>query len=290
MAGIRQHVARRLTPRAPDPSSSTASAASSWTPSPAKLPPTPLPADSTNAALEAIYTRPSSCLLIFPGVTARPLAELLDDQVRYLVFIDATWRFAKEMVAASEPLTALRCAVLEPPPGVKPNFVVRKPLLLAGSAGSFSGPAPPGSAPWCPGPTAAAAAAAGEAEDTEASRTDRTEEEPRWGFSTAEAVALAADEVQRLRATVAAPAGEASEAREAGEATGEATGGAWRAVSGAVGAYARLQLERTTAPRARPERPGYIPGLYEGLVQSSSNGHAPSCGMRGLASGERLAE
>merc|ERR1711920_232214 len=115
---------------------------------------------------------PARCVLIFPGPAAKPLHEVLDADVRHLVFVDATWRFAREMVAASEQLTLLRCAVLTPPAGIKPVFVVRKPLLLS-------------------------------SESATADNSDRSDgakdDEQRWGYSTAEAVAPAVDEVQRLR-------------------------------------------------------------------------------------------
>lgn len=185
VTGVRQHPARKLPPEPP-------------------------------SGLEFIYERPASCVLVFPSAGAKPLHEVLDAGVQHLIFIDATWRFAKEMVAASEPLAAVRCAVLTPPPSTRPVFVVRKPLRLP--------------------PSGNAAPEAGE---------DGADDE-RWGFSTAEAVGLALDEAQRVLSDAVPPHSY------------------YPAVASALGAYARKQLERTTAPRARPERPGFIPGLYEG--------------------------
>jgi len=204
VAGIRQHLARRLSPQDPP------------------------------AGLEFIYEQPASCILVFPAQGAKPLCEVLHAGARHLIFVDATWRFAKEMVAASEPLAALRCAVLTPPPGTRPVFVVRKPLLLPPAEG-------------------------GGAEGTAAGGPGGAEEE-RWGYSTAEAVGLALDEVQRLRSD-SAP-----------------LRGYYPAVARALGAYARKQLERTTAPRARPERPGYIPRLYEESAVAPEPGASPLSG------------
>eukprot|EP00930_Biecheleria_cincta_P008072 TRINITY_DN109427_c0_g1_i1.p1 TRINITY_DN109427_c0_g1~~TRINITY_DN109427_c0_g1_i1.p1 ORF type:complete len:263 (+),score=51.91 TRINITY_DN109427_c0_g1_i1:99-791(+) len=165
VSGVRQHVTRRLPARGSAP-----------------------------AGLEHLYEQPETCLLVFPGPGARPLREVLDPGVRHLVFVDATWRFAREMASASstassskngcsegaalEPLAAMRRAELTPPPGTRPVFVVRKPLLLGRDA------APADCLPADVGSTEEAAdAAAGD----------------RWGFSTAEAVALALDEVAVLR-------------------------------------------------------------------------------------------
>merc|ERR1719387_2416129 len=39
----------------------------------------------------------------------------------------------------------------------------------------------------------------------------------------------------------------------------------WPVVAKALGTYARMQLERTTTPRIRADRPGFIPQLYDGL-------------------------
>lgn len=179
LAGIQEHVTRRLSPAGPP------------------------------AGIEFLYESPQSCLLVFPGPNAQPLSEILDADVKHLVFVDATWRFAREMVKSSEPLAALRCATLSPPPGTDPVFVVRKPLLLEPTGDS------------------------------------QTDPEQRWGYSTAEAVALAMDEVRALR--------------DPGSTESEA----WPVVGTALGAYARHQLERTAAPRVRENRPGFIPGLYD---------------------------
>merc|ERR1712039_695966 len=135
------------------------------------------------------------------------------------------------MGAASEQLTLLRCAVLTPPAGIKPVFVVRKPLLLSSES-----------------------ATADNADRSDGAKDD----EQRWGYSTAEAVALAVDEVQRLRTNSVVESSPAPQ-------------NAWPVIAEAVGAYARKQLERTVAPRARPERPGYIPRLYEASVSSAAS-------------------
>ncbi|CAJ1448430.1 unnamed protein product [Effrenium voratum] len=162
------------------------------------------------AGLEHIWQQPASCLLVFPGPNARPLQEVLDSKVRHLIFMDATWRYAREMAASrdEDPLGAIRQVELTPPPNTRPVFVVRKPLRLAEEA-----------------------------------------EEERWGYSTAEAAALAVDEVSSLRG-------------------GERK--AWDVVATALRAYAQIQLERTVAPRMRTERPGFIPELYEAAQRSPS--------------------
>lgn len=194
--------------------------------------------DSPPAGLEFLYDEPQSCLLVFPAAGAKPLRDVLDADVRHLVFVDATWRFAKEMVTASGPLASLRCVILTPPAGTRPAFVVRKPLLLG---------------PLCN-------AAAGQcAEETGGIPHEHVPgvgtadgEEEHWGFCTAEAVALAVDEVQRLRDVGHGPGDSALAAQEL-----------WPVVERALSAYSQKQLERTTAPRARTDRPGYIPRLYE---------------------------
>lgn len=103
--------------------------------------------------------------------------------VKHLILVDATWRFAREMasLAPEDPLQRVRRVELSPPRATRPVFVVRKPMLL---------------------------------------------EEETWGFSTAEAAALAVDEVAQLRG---------------------GAGEAWQVVAKALKAYAQHQLEHTEA-------------------------------------------
>ncbi|CAE7918705.1 Dtwd2 [Symbiodinium necroappetens] len=181
--------------------------------------------------LEHLYREPESCLLVFPGPGARPLKEVLDAKVRHLILVDATWRFAREMAAVSEsgdPLSRIQRVELTPPSGTRPVFVVRKPLLL--------------------GNTRELEAADGH--DFVAS------EDERWGFSTAEAAALALDEISELR-TPDATSKECSRL-------------AWRTVAAALGAYAQIQLDHTAKPRMRTDRPGFIPKLYEAAQEAAA--------------------
>eukprot|EP00439_Symbiodinium_sp_Y106_P058427 s2072_g8.t1 len=166
--------------------------------------------------LEHLYREPESCLLVFPGPGARPLKEVLDAKVRHLILVDATWRFAREMAAVSDsgdPLSRIRRVELTPPSGTRPVFVVRKPLLLGNAR---------------------------ELEATDGHDLVASEDE-RWGFSTAEAAALALDEISERRGTVAA----------------------------ALGAYAQIQLDHTAKPRMRTDRPGFIPKLYEAAQEAA---------------------
>lgn len=226
LAGVKQHTTRRLPPGS--------RAARQGGPDRA------CPALAPKPGLEGIYEDPASYLLIFPAVGAKPLSEVLNDSVRYLVFVDATWRFAREMVAASEPLSTLQCAVLTPPPGIRPVFVVRKPALLGG-----------------------ASAGTAEADVDGSPRQQEQHDDARWGFSTAEAVALAVDAVRTQRAG----SGSIPDASEA-----------WRVVARAVGTYAQIQLSHTAAPRHCPDRPGYIPRLYEGHAARAAAAVAAATG------------
>lgn len=229
ISSVRQYVARRLPPL-------KEAAVDSCIESTASLP----------AGLDFIYEHPETCLLVFPGVGSRPLHEVWDENVKHLVFIDATWRFAREMAsvgapaqASLDPLSRIRRVELTPPAGLRPVFVVRKPMKLESS------------------PNAVATT-----KTTSGSEAGETEDDARWGFSTAEAVALAVDEVATLRTT-----GTESSFRELDDSTRVCQ--AWNVVSKALGAYARIQLERTVVPRIRVDRPGFIPKLYEGSVVTS---------------------
>ena len=114
--------------------------------------------------------------------------------VKHLILVDATWRFAREMAALppEDPLQRVRHVELSPPRAARPVFVVRKPLLL---------------------------------------------EEESWGFSTAEAAALAVDEVAQLRG---------------------AAGEAWQVVAKALKAYTQHQLEHTEATFSLNFQPLFI--------------------------------
>lgn len=81
-------------------------------------------------------------------------------------------------------------------------------------------------------------------------------EDERWGFSTAEAAALALDEISELR-TPDATSKECSRL-------------AWRTVAAALGAYAQIQLDHTAKPRMRTDRPGFIPKLYEAAQEAAA--------------------
>ncbi|CAE7211075.1 Dtwd2 [Symbiodinium sp. CCMP2456] len=188
--------------------------------------------------LEHLYREPESCLLVFPGPGARPLKEVLDAKVRHLILVDATWRFAREMAAVSEsgdPLSRIQRVELTPPSGTRPVFVVRKPLLLGNTR---------------------------ELEATDGHDFVASEDE-RWGFSTAEAAALALDEISERRGATHAgchlqgmlPAGMADPAKT---------------VAAALGAYAQIQLDHTAKPRMRTDRPGFIPKLYEAAQEAAA--------------------
>lgn len=191
-----------------------------------KLPTAPSGPDAESApgipsGLEYLYEQPDTCLLVFPGTGAKPLRDVLDPGVKHLILVDATWRFAREMAAVEEagPLSQIRRVELTPPHQLRPVFVVRKPMVLT-----------------------------------------KEEAEPaQWGFSTAEAAALAVDEIAHLRGRPDA----------ADPADADVPGEAWELVTRALRAYAQIQLEHTEAPRMRSERPGFIPRLYDNFISSS---------------------
>jgi len=166
--------------------------------------------------LACVWEDPDSCAVVFPCDSALPLNDV--EQVRHLIFLDATWRFAKEMLNDSSSLGAIKRVHLTPPPSVSPQFVVRKPLLLDGSVGRRSR-VPKGGL-------------------VETNAVDH----PSWGFSTAEAVALAADTLS-------------------GSDSG--SGSAWVAVSRVVRRLVALELSWTQHVPHRREKPGYVHGLYD---------------------------
>lgn len=184
--------------------------------------PRALQSKSIPSGLEHIYEQPQSCLLVFPGAGARPLRDVLDPGVKHLILVDATWRFAREMAAAV-------------PEKDDPLGRIRRVELSP----------PPETRPVFVVRKPMLLA--------------REEEEEQWGFSTAEAAALAIDEVAQLRRTPK----EDADAESGSERT------AWNVVTRALKAYAQIQLQHTEAPRMRSERPGFIPKLYDGHFKES---------------------
>ncbi|CAE8627782.1 unnamed protein product, partial [Polarella glacialis] len=248
VAGVRQHVTRRL-PQLREEAGGDSSATS---------------AQRAPQGLEQLYERPETCLLVFPGPGARPLKEVLDPGVRHLIFLDATWRYAREMAAphagsvasgthsgcCADPLAAIRRVELTPPPGTRPVFVVRKPMRLGGATAS--------------GEASSLPIRSGGGSEGAFAEVPEDEDEERWGFSTGEAVALALDEIAHLRCGGAVGSNAPPKPSERP---------AWDVVSRALGAYSRIQLEQTVAPKIRTDRPGFIPKLYEAApVFCSSEG------------------
>lgn len=183
--------------------------------------PIALQSQSLPCGLEHIYDEPQSCLLVFPGPGAKPLRDVLDPGVKHLILVDATWRFAREMAAVLREKD-------------DPLGKIRRVELT-----------PPA--------------------DTRPVFVVRKpmllakEEEEQWGFSTAEAAALAIDEVAQLR----------RRAEDDAETESRDERAAWNVVTRALKAYAQIQLQHTEVPRMRSERPGFIPKLYDGLFKES---------------------
>ncbi|EER03904.1 conserved hypothetical protein [Perkinsus marinus ATCC 50983] len=90
-----------------------------------------LPIDSP---LQAVLKNPEECALIYPTEDAETVhaQHSGDSKIRHLIFLDATWKYAKEMYASSPPLVALKHKwVLKP--DKEGAFVIRKePLANAG--------------------------------------------------------------------------------------------------------------------------------------------------------------
>lgn len=204
--------------------------------------------DAAPAALQRLWDEPEACAVVFPSDDCKPLREVSKD-VKLLLFLDATWRFAQEMLRSSPALAAIVKVELQPPQGACPQFVVRKPV-------KFSAPVPSDPAVISRGD----GDRDGDGDGALASADCPPGAEEKWGFCTAEAVALAVDAVNAAR-----------EGR--GHNTLEATGPAWDIVGAVVRGHVELQLSRTREVRHRPERPGYLPGLYEQYsVASTSTG------------------
>lgn len=176
--------------------------------------------------------------------------------VKLLLFLDATWRFAQEMLKSSPALQAVRKVELRAPTGASPQFLVRKPVRLDQ-----------------PAPTETA-----DAGDASGSDDCNALGDGRWGFCTAEAVALAVDAVNVARHDDRRTC-EASTETKAEDCPGPA----WEAVGAVVRGHVEMQLSRTRQVRHRPDRPGYVPGLYESVQPSASSatvGSAPDTALR----------
>mmetsp|Transcript_21419 Transcript_21419/g.47491 ORF Transcript_21419/g.47491 Transcript_21419/m.47491 type:complete len:287 (-) Transcript_21419:261-1121(-) len=151
-------------------------------------------------SLHPLWDAPEACAVVYPCGDARPLEEIAG-HVKLLLFIDATWRFAQEMLVSSPVLLPVTKVELRPMPGVKPQFLVRKPLQL--SAGQAA-PGPGRSSIAAERLAGKAAAAADDAPRCAGGSSDEGLTEPcapvKWGFCTAEAVAIAVDVVCAARA------------------------------------------------------------------------------------------
>eukprot|EP00929_Paragymnodinium_shiwhaense_P078049 TRINITY_DN40376_c0_g1_i1.p1 TRINITY_DN40376_c0_g1~~TRINITY_DN40376_c0_g1_i1.p1 ORF type:complete len:357 (+),score=64.07 TRINITY_DN40376_c0_g1_i1:36-1073(+) len=196
--------------------------------------------------LDRLWSAPDKCAVVFPSVDAQPLEDVVGS-VDVLLFLDATWKYAQEMLKSSTVLEGVRKVRLSAPEGVTPQFLVRKPLQLTGSV---------------------------DAEDTAAEHCNEDGAAPtRWGFCTAEAVALAVDVVRKPKPTDDKTGEETKledrlvcEASDDGEA-------AWRAVSAVVRGHVNCQLTTMAAQQRqvkhRPNRPGYVPDLFKKLGQDA---------------------
>lgn len=196
--------------------------------------------DAAPAVLHRLWDEPEACAIVFPSKDSKPLEEIAKS-LKLLVFLDATWRFAQEMLKSSPALANVAKVELRPPPGASPQFLVRKPVKLGSSNPTDSGKQSKGE-----GSSDGEHDGARTAADCPARL-----EDDRWGFCTAEAVALAIDAMTAAKLT------------EGEHTTPETIGPAWEAVGVVVQGHVESQLSRTRNVRHRPERPGYLPGLYE---------------------------
>lgn len=199
--------------------------------------------ESAPQGTSLIWDEPERCAVVFPSPDARPLEEVAGS-VELLLFLDATWQFAQEMLRASPALDNVLKVVIVPPAGATPQFLVRKPLLLRKSGSPLPG--------------------AGTGDGRCSDPPEDPCAPPRWGFCTAEAVALARDAVCAARASGSSCS---SAAKESGCAS--LPGPAWQAVGEVVRGHVAMQLARVQKVRHRPERPGYMPDLYQAYRAST---------------------
>lgn len=205
-------------------------------------------ADEAQAAVPAlrrVWERPAACAVVFPCAEAKPLSEVAPG-VELLIFLDATWRFAQEMLQGSTALAKVQKVEIHPPMGATPQFLVRKPVVLPGPNKATEAP-----------DSAGGDDAVGDLADVEPGAP------PRWGFCTAEAVALAVDAVAAARQTQTVAEAAADSPKGAAAGVSETLPGpAWEAVGAVIRGHVEQQLSRSRAVRHRTDRPGYIPGLY----------------------------
>eukprot|EP00927_Polykrikos_kofoidii_P037891 TRINITY_DN32099_c0_g1_i1.p1 TRINITY_DN32099_c0_g1~~TRINITY_DN32099_c0_g1_i1.p1 ORF type:complete len:340 (-),score=56.37 TRINITY_DN32099_c0_g1_i1:57-1076(-) len=235
---------------------------------------------SAPSALARLWETPERCAVVFPGAESRPLEEVAAT-VQLLVFLDATWRFAQEMLRASPALKSIVKVEIQPPLGASPQFLVRKPMMLRPLMRTSRGADDDDGTSNEDGEVVKARSAV-DAEGDLPEATEAVEDEcgaaPRWGFCTAEAVALAVDSVCAARICHEEPKnqrryGNGQLGRECTEGTKPMSGRAWGVVAAVVRGHVEMQLstmvKRDQRVKHRPERPGYVQDLYEPYRVSS---------------------